>query len=149
MNRNPQNNRTPRSHRASPAGLTKFQITRPFRSHIDPTRIDAALQNLSARGALHSYSRPTGGRPTTIWLSVPLRKPIWSRVTLSKRAVEATQNGLITLITLLRTTPPNPLEPTSTDCMDRKTNWESFEDKTHHPQETGPKVGFFRLFPKP
>jgi Protein of unknown function (DUF3987) len=62
---------------AAPDGLTKFQINRLFHSHIDPTRIDAALQNLTAKKALYSYSQPTGGRPTTVWLSAPLRKPIY------------------------------------------------------------------------
>ena len=52
---------------ASDAGLSKHQIRRLFHGHLEAYRIDAALENLVALGALTVHSQPTGGRPSTLW----------------------------------------------------------------------------------
>jgi hypothetical protein len=53
---------------ASPNGLTKTQISRLFKGHLD--RIDNALDRLATLGALGHYSQPTAGRHITRWSSV-------------------------------------------------------------------------------
>ena len=52
---------------ASQEGLTKSQINRLFHSHIEPGRINEALQHLTALGAVIRYSRSTAGRSSTLW----------------------------------------------------------------------------------
>jgi hypothetical protein len=52
---------------ASHAGLSKYQIRRLFHCHVEGDRIDAALEQLVALGALSAQSEPTGGRPSTLW----------------------------------------------------------------------------------
>jgi hypothetical protein len=56
-----------RGVKASPAGLSKNQISRLFHGHVEHDRIDAALEQLVALGALSPQSEPTGGRPSTLW----------------------------------------------------------------------------------
>ena len=55
---------------ASDAGLSKHQIRRLFHGHLEAYRIDAALENLLALGALTVHSEPTGGRPSTLWSAI-------------------------------------------------------------------------------
>jgi hypothetical protein len=55
---------------ASDAGLSKDQIRRLFNGHLEAYRIDAALENLVALGALTAHSEPTGGRPSTLWSAI-------------------------------------------------------------------------------
>jgi hypothetical protein len=52
---------------AAPEGLSKNQIRRLFSGHIDTSRIDAALQQLTSLGAFNSRLEPTAGRPSTLW----------------------------------------------------------------------------------
>jgi hypothetical protein len=52
---------------ASRNGLTKTQIRRLFFGHVDCDRIDAALEQLAAFGALAVRSEPTAGRSSTRW----------------------------------------------------------------------------------
>jgi hypothetical protein len=52
---------------ASQNGLTKAQINRLFHGHIDPSRIDHALDQLASLRALNSYTHRTTGRHTTLW----------------------------------------------------------------------------------
>jgi hypothetical protein len=53
--------------KASHAGLSKNQIGRLFHGHVEGDRIDAALEQLVALGALSPQSESTGGRPSTLW----------------------------------------------------------------------------------
>jgi len=55
---------------ASPNGLSRNQISRLFYGHVDSGRIDAALEQLAAFGALAAYIEQTGGRRSTLWLPV-------------------------------------------------------------------------------
>jgi hypothetical protein len=52
---------------ASRGGLTKTQIRRLFYGHVDCDRIDAALEHLTAFGALATHTQPTRGRRATLW----------------------------------------------------------------------------------
>ncbi len=51
-------------------GLSRNQISRLFYGHVDSGRIDAALEQLAAFGALAAYIEQTGGRRSTLWLPV-------------------------------------------------------------------------------
>jgi hypothetical protein len=55
---------------ASPNGLSRNQIGRLFYGHVGTERIDTALEQLAAFGALYPYTQQTGGRRSTIWLDV-------------------------------------------------------------------------------
>lgn len=55
---------------ASQNGLTKTQISRLFKGHLDLDRIDNALDRLATLGALGCSSQPTAGRHITRWSSV-------------------------------------------------------------------------------
>jgi hypothetical protein len=46
------------------------QIGRLFYSHVNGERIDAALEQLAAFGALANSTEQTGGRRSTLWLAV-------------------------------------------------------------------------------
>jgi hypothetical protein len=64
---NPIADRIREAIEGSPEGLSKNQIRRLFCGHIDSSRIDAALQQLTSLGAINSHIEPTGGRPSTQW----------------------------------------------------------------------------------
>ena len=55
---------------ASPSGLSRNQISRLFYGHVDSERIDAALEQLAAFGALAAYREQTSGRSSTLWVAV-------------------------------------------------------------------------------
>jgi hypothetical protein len=55
---------------ASYDGLSKTQIIRLFKGHVELDRIDNALEQLATLGALHRYSQPTNGRHAIRWSSV-------------------------------------------------------------------------------
>jgi hypothetical protein len=55
---------------ASGDGLSKNQIRRLFHGHVEGDRIDAALDTLTALGALTAHSEPTAGRPSTRWSAI-------------------------------------------------------------------------------
>jgi len=54
----------------SPNGLSRNQISRLFYGHVDSERIDTALEQLAAFGALAACSEQTSGRHSTRWLAV-------------------------------------------------------------------------------
>ncbi len=55
---------------SAPNGLSKNQISRLFYGHVDRERIDAALEQLAAFGALSSHQEQTSGRRSTLWTAV-------------------------------------------------------------------------------
>jgi hypothetical protein len=55
---------------ASRDGLSKNQIGRLFHGHVNCDRIDAALEQLIALGAVHCHSEATTGRPSTLWSAI-------------------------------------------------------------------------------
>jgi hypothetical protein len=55
---------------ASNDGLSKYQIRRLFHGHVEGSRIDAALEQLVALGALYAQTEATGGRPSTLWSAI-------------------------------------------------------------------------------
>ena len=55
---------------ASPNGLSRNQISRLFYGHVNSERIDAALEQLAAFGALAAYTEQTSGRSSTLWLAI-------------------------------------------------------------------------------
>ena len=60
---------------ASNDGLSKYQIRRLFHGHVEGSRIDAALEQLVALGALYAQSEATGGRPSTLWSAIEENEP--------------------------------------------------------------------------
>jgi Protein of unknown function (DUF3987) len=60
---------------ASQTGLPKNQIRRLFHGHVESHRIDAALEQLVALGALTTRTEPTGGRPSTLWSATEENEP--------------------------------------------------------------------------
>ena len=58
---------------ASPNFLSRNQISRLFYGHVSSVRLDAALEQLAAIGALAAYFEQTSGRSFTLWLSVQYR----------------------------------------------------------------------------
>ncbi len=52
---------------ASFTGVSIKQMSALFHGHVSSERIEAALQQLQALGAIHQTSQPSGGRPTTLW----------------------------------------------------------------------------------
>jgi hypothetical protein len=60
---------------ASNDGLSKYQIRRLFHGHVEGSRIDAALEQLVALGALYAQSEATGGRPATLWSAIEENEP--------------------------------------------------------------------------
>ena len=42
-----------------------------FHGHLSCSRIEAALEQLISLGAIYQSSRPTGGRPSTLWSAIP------------------------------------------------------------------------------
>ena len=63
------------SIQASSDGLSKSQIRRLFHGHVEGSRIDAALEQLVALGALYAQSEATGGRPCTLWSAIGENEP--------------------------------------------------------------------------
>jgi hypothetical protein len=55
---------------AAPNGLSRNQISRLFYGHVNSERIEAALEQLAAFGALAAYTEQTGGRHSSLWLAV-------------------------------------------------------------------------------
>jgi len=55
---------------AAPNGLSRNQIIRLFYGHVNSERIEAALEQLAAFGALAAYTEQTGGRHSSLWLAV-------------------------------------------------------------------------------
>src|ERR1700722_6284509 len=51
--------------------LSRQQISAPFQGHLSSSRIEAALEQLLSLGAIYQSSRPTGGRPSTLWSATP------------------------------------------------------------------------------
>jgi hypothetical protein len=60
---------------ASHTGLPRNQIRRLFHGHVESHRIDAALEQLVALGALTTRTEPTGGRPSTLWSATEENEP--------------------------------------------------------------------------
>lgn len=58
-----------RALRASPDGLTRFQISGLFHRNRDARQIVRALSVLAENGLAHLETRSTGGRPAEVWLS--------------------------------------------------------------------------------
>jgi hypothetical protein len=56
---------------ASFTGLSRKQMSALFHGHVSSERIEAALQQLLALGAIGQTSQPSGGRPTTLWSGIP------------------------------------------------------------------------------
>ncbi len=56
---------------ASTDGLSRKQISALFHGHLSGSRIEAALEQLISLGAIYQSSRPTGGRPSTLWSPIP------------------------------------------------------------------------------
>jgi hypothetical protein len=56
---------------ASFTGLSRKQMSALFHGHVSSERIEAALQQLLALGAIGQTSQPSGGRPTTLWSATP------------------------------------------------------------------------------
>jgi len=56
---------------ASFTGLSRNQMSALFHGHVSSERIEAALQQLLALGAIGQTSQPSGGRPTTLWSATP------------------------------------------------------------------------------
>jgi hypothetical protein len=56
---------------ASFTGLSRKRMSALFHGHVSSERIEAALQQLLALGAIHQTSQPSGGRPTTLWAAIP------------------------------------------------------------------------------
>ena len=52
---------------ATSAGLSQYQIRRLFQGHVETARIEEALEQLVAVGAVSPRTQPTGGRPATLW----------------------------------------------------------------------------------
>src|ERR1700722_7473047 len=52
---------------ASGGSLSRQQISALFHGHLSSSRIEAALEQLISLGAIYQSSRPTGGRPATLW----------------------------------------------------------------------------------
>ena len=60
---------------ASTDGLSKYQIRRLFHGHVEGCRIDAALEQLVALGALYAQRQATAGRPSTLWSAIEENEP--------------------------------------------------------------------------
>jgi hypothetical protein len=56
---------------ASFTGLSRKQMSALFHGHVTSERIEAALQQLLALGAIGQARQPSGGRPTTLWSATP------------------------------------------------------------------------------
>jgi len=56
--------------KAGPAGLTRLEIGDIFKQHQSRNRVDQALSTLRRSGRARMMSRPTGGRPAEVWVSV-------------------------------------------------------------------------------
>ena len=56
---------------ASAGTLSRQQISALFQGHLSSSRIEAALEQLISVGAIYQTSRPTGGRPSTLWSAAP------------------------------------------------------------------------------
>ena len=56
---------------ASSDGLSRKQISALFHGHLSSDRIEAALEQLVSLDAIHQSSRPSGGRPSTLWSAIP------------------------------------------------------------------------------
>ena len=56
---------------ASSDGLSRKQISALFHGHLSSDRIEAALDQLVSLDAIHQSSRPSGGRPSTLWSAIP------------------------------------------------------------------------------
>jgi hypothetical protein len=54
----------------SETGLSKDRIRRLFHGHVESRRIDAALEQLVAMGAIGAHDEPTGGRPAIRWSTI-------------------------------------------------------------------------------
>ena len=72
---NPIADRIREAIQASNDGLSKYQIRRLFHGHVEGSRIDAALEQLVALGALYAQSEATGGRPSTLWSAIEENEP--------------------------------------------------------------------------
>ena len=72
---NPIADRIREAIQASNDGLSKYQIRRLFHGHVEGSRIDAALEQLVALGALYAQSEATGGRPSTLWTAIEENEP--------------------------------------------------------------------------
>jgi hypothetical protein len=55
----------------SDGSLSRKQISALFHGHASSSRIDTALEQLISLGAIYPSSRPTGGRPSTLWSAIP------------------------------------------------------------------------------
>jgi hypothetical protein len=56
---------------ASTGGLSRTQMSALFHGHLSSERIEAALEQLMSLGAIYESSRPSGGRPSTLWSAIP------------------------------------------------------------------------------
>jgi hypothetical protein len=56
---------------ASAGTLSRQQISALFQGHLSSSRIETALEQLLSLGAIYQTSRPTAGRPSTLWSATP------------------------------------------------------------------------------
>src|SRR3984885_4678802 len=77
---------------ASAGTLSRQQISALFQGHLSSSRIDAALEQLISVGAIYHTSRPTAGRPSTLWSATPGSECMASQEPHEESAAEETDN---------------------------------------------------------
>jgi hypothetical protein len=77
---------------ASTDGLSRKQMSALFHGHLCSSRIEAALEQLTSLGAIYPRSRPSGGRPSTLWSAIPETESSDKEAIVDESTAEETTN---------------------------------------------------------